>query len=50
MPFTAINYIFMGFSVGCQPLLGYNYGSKNYGRMQEIIKKGMLITSVIGKY
>lgn len=45
---TIGTYIFMGFSVGCQPLLGYNFGAKNYNRVQEIIKKGMLITSIIG--
>lgn len=45
---TIGTYIFMGFSVGCQPLLGYNFGAKNYNRVQEIIKKGMMITSVIG--
>lgn len=45
---TIGTYIFMGFSVGCQPLLGYNFGAKNYNRVQEIIKKGMMITSAIG--
>ena len=45
---TIGTYIFMGFAAGCQPLLGYNFGAKNFNRVQEIIKKGMLITSVIG--
>lgn len=45
---TIGTYIFMGFSVGCQPLIGYNFGAKNYDRVREIIKKGMLITSAIG--
>ncbi len=45
---TIGTYIFMGFAVGCQPLLGYNFGAKNYSRVQEIIKKGMLITCIIG--
>ena len=45
---TIGTYIFMGFSVGCQPLLGYNSGAGNNLRVQEIIKKGMLITSAIG--
>jgi putative MATE family efflux protein len=45
---TIGTYIFMGFATGCQPLLGYNFGAKNYNRVQEIIKKGMLITSAIG--
>jgi len=45
---TIGTYIFMGFAAGCQPLLGYNYGAKNYQRTQAIIKGGMLITSSIG--
>lgn len=45
---TIGTYIFMGFAAGCQPLIGYSFGAKNYPRVQEIIKKGMLITSVIG--
>ena len=45
---TIGTYIFMGFASGCQPLLGYNYGAKNYERVQEIIKKGMMITILLG--
>lgn len=45
---TIGTYIFMGFSIGCQPLLRYNFGANNYDRVPEIIKKGMIITSAIG--
>ncbi len=45
---TIGTFIFMGFAVGCQPLIGYSFGAKNYARTQEIIKKGMIITSIIG--
>lgn len=45
---TAGTFIFMGFSVGCQPLIGYNFGAKNNVRVKNIIKTGMLITSMIG--
>ncbi|HEX3078216.1 MAG TPA: MATE family efflux transporter, partial [Lachnospiraceae bacterium] len=45
---TIGTYIFMGFAAGCQPLIGYNFGAKTYERVQEIIKKGMLITSILG--
>lgn len=38
------NYIYQGFSAGCQPLMGYNYGAKNYSRMKSLIKTGMCIT------
>ncbi len=41
-------FIFMGFSAGCQPLVGYNYGAKNFPRVKDIIKSGMLITEGIG--
>lgn len=45
---TIGTFIFMGFSAGCQPLVGYNYGCKNIPRVKEIIKKGIIITSMIG--
>lgn len=30
--------ILVGFSFGCQPLIGYNYGSKNFQRLKDTIK------------
>ncbi len=41
-------FIFMGFAAGCQPLIGYNYGAKNYTRVRAIIIQGVIITSTIG--
>jgi len=41
-------FVFMGFAAGCQPLVGYNYGAKNFTRVREIIMQGVLITSIIG--
>ena len=41
-------FIFMGFAAGCQPLIGFNYGAKNYKRVQDVFKIGMLMTSGIG--
>lgn len=41
-------FIFMGFAAGCQPLVGYNYGAKNFSRVKEIIKSGIFITEGIG--
>jgi len=38
------NYIYQGFSAGCQPLMGYNYGAKNFKRMGSLMKTGMSIT------
>ena len=45
---TIGTFVFMGFSAGCQPLVGYNYGCDNIPRVKEIIKKGIIITSIIG--
>ncbi|EQK40529.1 MATE efflux family protein [[Clostridium] bifermentans ATCC 638] len=45
---TIGTFVFMGFSAGCQPLVGYNYGCNNITRVKEIIKKGIIITSIIG--
>lgn len=41
-------FIFMGFAAGCQPLIGFNYGAKDFPRVKAIIKSGMLITEGIG--
>lgn len=45
---TIGTFVFMGFAGGCQPLVGYNYGAKNYKRVNEIIKKAMFITAGVG--
>lgn len=45
---TIGTFVFMGFSAGCQPLVGYNYGCNNIPRVKKIIKKGIIITSIIG--
>ena len=45
---TIGTFVFMGFAAGCQPIVGYNYGAKNFPRMKEVIIKGMLMTSGIG--
>ncbi len=36
--------IVFGFTQGVMPLIGYNYASKNYGRMKESIKKTYILT------
>lgn len=41
-------FIFMGFAAGTQPLVGFNYGAKNYKRVREIFKAGMIMTFGIG--
>ncbi len=32
--------VLIGIGQGCQPIFGYNYGAKNYGRVKETYKKG----------
>lgn len=45
---TIGTFIFMGIAAGCQPLVGFNYGSKNFPRVRSIIANGMVITTIIG--
>ena len=39
------NYVYQGFAAGTQPIMGYNYGAKNYRRMIDVIKAGVLVCS-----
>ncbi|MCQ2752574.1 MAG: MATE family efflux transporter, partial [Coriobacteriales bacterium] len=41
------NYTYQGMAAGCQPLMGYNYGAKDFVRVQQIIKSGIIITTAI---
>ena len=41
------NYIYQGFAAGTQPLMGYNYGAKNYRRMLSILKSGVIVVSMV---
>ncbi len=45
---TIGTFIFMGFAAGCQPLTGFNYGAGNYSRVNEILIKGLMLTTGIG--
>ncbi len=45
---TIGTFVFMGFAAGCQPLTGFNYGAGNYSRVNEILVKGLLLTTGIG--
>lgn len=38
----------MGLAQGCQPLMGYSYGAKNYNRLWETIKTATAIGTIIG--
>lgn len=39
------NYVYQGFAAGTQPIMGYNYGAKNFTRMMDVLKSGVLIVS-----
>lgn len=41
------SYIYQGFSAGTQPIMGYNYGAKNYQRMLKVMKAGVGVISSI---
>lgn len=47
-----LNSVLMAFAVGlaqgCQPILGFNMGAKNYQRVKETYKKAVLLAIVIG--
>lgn len=47
-----VNMIFysviIGFSVGCEPIMGFNYGAKNYARVRETYRKTLIFVVVIG--
>ncbi len=45
---TIGTFIFMGIAAGCQPLVGFNFGSKNLKRVKSVILNGMAITTIIG--
>ncbi|MCQ2978543.1 MAG: MATE family efflux transporter [Clostridia bacterium] len=36
-------YIYQGMAAGCQPLMGFNYGAKNYDRLKKLIKSGFIV-------
>ncbi len=40
------SYIYQGYAAGTQPVMGYCYGAKNYRRMLDVLKAGVIVTSV----
>ena len=43
---TVGNYIYQGFAAGVQPVMGYNYGAKDYKRMRECFKAGLIVVNL----
>lgn len=37
------SYIYQGFAAGLQPLMGFNFGAKNYRRMMALIRAGIAV-------
>lgn len=46
--FTVVINLVVGIVLGCQPIIGYNMGAKNYGRVKQLYKSILLCTLVIG--
>lgn len=38
----------LGISIGAQPIIGFNYGARNYERVKETLRKILLINFVVG--
>ena len=36
------SYVYQGFASGTQPIMGYNYGAHNTGRMRSVLKAGVM--------
>ncbi len=46
--FSIVINIIVGIILGAQPILGYNFGAKNFDRVKETFKKVVIISSLVG--
>lgn len=46
--FTVVINLVVGIVLGCQPIISYNMGAKQYNRVKELYRKILLCTAVIG--
>ena len=46
--FTVVINIVVGIVLGCQPIIGYNIGAKNHGRVKSLYKSILMCTIIIG--
>lgn len=46
--FQIVLNVAIGIAAGAQPIVGYNYGAKNYGRVRELLKLMIKWTVVVG--
>ena len=40
--------IYVGYSVGCAPIIGYHYGADNHAELKNMLKKSILIMCILG--
>lgn len=40
-------YLYQGMTAGCQPILGFCYGAKDFKRLKAVIRSGIMITTLI---
>ena len=40
--------VFLGYSVGSSPIVGYHYGAKNHAELKNIFKKSLILTALLG--
>ena len=40
--------IAIGYSIGCAPIIGYNYGAQNHQELQNVFKKSVIFTTIAG--
>lgn len=38
--------VFIGYSIGCAPIVGFHYGAGNHGELKNILKKSLILISV----
>lgn len=46
--FQIVLNVAIGIAAGAQPIVGYNYGAKNYGRVRELLKLMLKWTAIVG--
>lgn len=46
--FTVVINIVVGIVLGCQPIIGYNMGARNFGRIKKLYRSILLCTVVVG--
>lgn len=46
--FTVVINLVVGIVLGCQPIISYNMGAKNYSRVKELYRKILFCTIIIG--